>query len=206
MLLYSFWDQLWPTSFLQFFAVPVCSSWILKLSGTSLVCSPSIKGNMTETGPDPKALSITGLFYMKKCPGLAGSKIKSMHLSWKNYFHPERGISCFPKKKKNCLNWPLDFHQNIHKSQSSLTISWGLMNHIPLHPFAIKSHPNLISIPPKPSTIVSDISTISRCSITLSLCHLSPITSSHRHSIVIILRRQFPSLLSFVILDLFHPY
>ena len=37
------------------------------------------------------------------------------------------------------------------------------MNHIPLHPFAIKSHPNLISIPPNPSIVVSDVS---RCSVT----------------------------------------
>ena len=41
-----------------------------------------------------------------------------------------------------------------------------VMNHIPLHPITIKSHPNLISIPPKPSTVVSDVSTISRCFIT----------------------------------------
>ena len=34
----------------------------------------------------------------------------------------------------------------------------------------------------------------------------SHVTSSHRHSVVIILHCQFPSLPSFVISDLFHPY
>ena len=51
-----------------------------------------------------------------------------------------------------------------------------VMNHIPLHPITIKSHPNLISIPPKPSTVVSDVSTISRCFITLHI-----ITPSFHH-------------------------
>ena len=36
--------------------------------------------------------------------------------------------------------------------------------------------------------------------------HPSPVTSSHRHSIVVILHYQFPSLPSFVISDLFRPY
>ena len=161
---------------MQFFAVLVCSSWILKLSGTSLVRGPSIKGNMTETGQDPKALSITGLFFIKKYPGLAGSKIKSMHLSWKFYFYPERGISCFQKKKLSELAPGLssNYPQNLSWIFPVLPYhSLGsVINHIPLHPFAIKSHPNLISIPPKPSTIVSDISDISRRSITPSHCHI----------------------------------
>ena len=57
--MYSFRDQLQPvlTSFLRFFAVPVCGSCILKLSGTGPVRGPSKKGNRTETGPDFKALS-----------------------------------------------------------------------------------------------------------------------------------------------------
>ena len=74
-----------------------------------------------------------------------------------------------------------------------------VMNHIPLHPITIKSHPNLISIPPKPSTVVSDVSTISRCFITHHI--ITP--SFHHHysspSISVIL-------LSFIILDLFHLY
>ena len=126
-----------------------------------------------------------------------------MHLSWKIYFYPERGISCFQKKKKLAPGLSSKYPQIPVLPYHSLG---SVMNHIPLHPFAIKSHPSLISIPPKPSTIVSDISAISRCSITLSLCHLSPITSSHCHSIVIILRCQFPSLPSFIISDLFRPY
>jgi hypothetical protein len=44
------------TGFLRFFAVPVHSSWILKLSGTGPVHSSSKKGNRTETGLDFKAL------------------------------------------------------------------------------------------------------------------------------------------------------
>ena len=44
------------TGFLGFFGVPVHGSCILKLSGTCLVCGPSKKDNMTETGPDFKAL------------------------------------------------------------------------------------------------------------------------------------------------------
>jgi hypothetical protein len=44
------------TGFLRFFAVPVRGSWIMKLSGTNLVCGPSKKGNRTETRPDFKAL------------------------------------------------------------------------------------------------------------------------------------------------------
>ena len=56
--MYLFWDQLQPvlTVFLQFFAVPVHGSCILKPSGTGPVCSPSKKGNRTKTGPDFKAL------------------------------------------------------------------------------------------------------------------------------------------------------
>ena len=59
VLMYSFRDQLQPvlTGFLRFFAVPVCGSCILKLSGTGPVRGPSKKGNRTETGPDFKALS-----------------------------------------------------------------------------------------------------------------------------------------------------
>ena len=45
------------TSFLRFFAVPVCGSCILKLSGTGPVRGPSKKGNRTGTGPDFKALT-----------------------------------------------------------------------------------------------------------------------------------------------------
>ena len=45
------------TSFDRFFAVLVHNSCILKLSGTSPVCSPSKKGNRTETGLDFKALN-----------------------------------------------------------------------------------------------------------------------------------------------------
>jgi hypothetical protein len=44
---------------LQFFAVPVSGSWILKFSGTGPVCGPSKKGNRTGTGPDFKALRRT---------------------------------------------------------------------------------------------------------------------------------------------------
>ena len=43
---------------MQFFAVPVHGSCILKLSGTGLVRGPSKKGNRTETGPDFKALML----------------------------------------------------------------------------------------------------------------------------------------------------
>ena len=46
------------TSFNRFFAVPVHSSCILKLSGTGPVCGPSKKGNRTETGLDFKTLDI----------------------------------------------------------------------------------------------------------------------------------------------------
>ena len=88
-----------------------------------------------------------------------------------------------------------------------------VMNHIPLHPFAIKSHPNLIpSLRNLPPTFLPFLpfpdTPLLRRSITrhLSLHHPSPITLSHRHSIVIILHYQFPSLLSFVISDLFCPY
>ena len=89
-----------------------------------------------------------------------------------------------------------------------------VMNHIPLHPFAIKSHPTLIpslpNLPPMfppfphfqtlhhfvaPSLVAS--SPVTR--------HPSPVTSSLRHSVFIILHYQFPSLPSFVISDLFHP-
>ena len=49
------------TSFDWFFAVPVHSSCILKLSGTGPVRGPSKKGNRTETGPDFKALPKTSL-------------------------------------------------------------------------------------------------------------------------------------------------
>ena len=51
-LLYSFRDQLQPvsTGFLQFFAVLVHGSCILKLSGTCPVRGPSKKDNRTETG------------------------------------------------------------------------------------------------------------------------------------------------------------
>ena len=45
------------TSFNQFFAVPVHSSCILKLSGTGLVRDPSKKGYRTESRPDFKALN-----------------------------------------------------------------------------------------------------------------------------------------------------
>ena len=48
------------TGFLRFFAVPVRGSCILKPSGTGPVRGPSKKGNRTETGPDFKALRITG--------------------------------------------------------------------------------------------------------------------------------------------------
>ena len=40
------------TGFLQFFAVPVHGSCILKNYGTGPVCGPSKKGNRIETGPD----------------------------------------------------------------------------------------------------------------------------------------------------------
>jgi hypothetical protein len=46
------------TGFLRFFAVPVRSSWILKLSGTGPVRGPSKKGTRTKTGPDFKALDV----------------------------------------------------------------------------------------------------------------------------------------------------
>ena len=60
VLMYSFRDQLQPvlTVFLRFFAVPVHSSCILKLSGTRPVRGPSKKGNRIETGPDFKALDL----------------------------------------------------------------------------------------------------------------------------------------------------
>ena len=48
------------TSYNQFFAVPVSSSCILKLSGTGPVCGPSKKDNRTETRLDFKALSSMG--------------------------------------------------------------------------------------------------------------------------------------------------
>jgi hypothetical protein len=50
--------------FLRFFAVPVCGSWILKLSGTGLVRGPPKKSNRTETGPDFKALVTTWSAYI----------------------------------------------------------------------------------------------------------------------------------------------
>ena len=49
-------DRFFAFFFFFFFAVAVSGSWILKLSGTSLVHDPSKKGNRTETGPDLKAL------------------------------------------------------------------------------------------------------------------------------------------------------
>ena len=75
------------------------------------------------------------------------------------------------------------------------------MNHIPLHPFAIKSHPNLIpslpNLPPMfpPFPPFPDTPSLRR-SVTrrLSLRHPSPVTHhpSHRHSII-------PSSLFFII-------
>ena len=65
-----------------------------------------------------------------------------------------------------------------------------VMNHIPLHPFAMKSHPNLIpslpNLPPMfpPFLPFPDAPSLHR-SVThhSSLCHLSPVTChlSHRH-------------------------
>ena len=51
-----FIPRLVTTSFLQFFAVLVRGSCILKPFETGPVCGPSEKGNKTETGPDFKAL------------------------------------------------------------------------------------------------------------------------------------------------------
>ena len=75
------------------------------------------------------------------------------------------------------------------------------MNHIPLHPFAIKSHPNLIpslpNLPPMfpPFPPFPDTPSLRR-SVTrhLSLRHPSPVTHhpSHHHSII-------PSSLFFII-------
>ena len=84
----------------------------------------------------------------------------------------------------------------------------GVMNHIPLHPFAIKSHPNPIpslpNLPPMFPPFLSFPDTpLLRRSVTR---HSSPITSSLRHSVVIILHYQFPLLPSFVLSDLFRPY
>ena len=67
------------------------------------------------------------------------------------------------------------------------------MNHIPLHLFAIKSHPNLISIPPKPSTDISNISAVSRRSVTPSLHHPSLITITHHSSPSPITHHHHPS-------------
>ena len=76
-----------------------------------------------------------------------------------------------------------------------------VMNHIPLHPFAIKSHPNLIpslsNLPPTfpPFPPFPDTPSL-RCSVTHHslLRHPSPITChlSHRHSVI-------PSSLFFII-------
>ena len=83
-----------------------------------------------------------------------------------------------------------------------------VMNHIPLHPFAIKFHPNLIpslpNLPPMfpPFPPFPDTPSLRR----FVTCHPSPVTSSLRHSVIIILHYQFLSLPSFVISDLFRPY
>ena len=68
--MYSSRDQLQPvsTGFLRFFAVPVCGSCILKLSGTGPVRGPSKKGNRTETRPDFKALVLQPLSVLHRVP------------------------------------------------------------------------------------------------------------------------------------------
>ena len=77
------------------------------------------------------------------------------------------------------------------------------MNHIPLHPFAIKSHPNLIpSLPNLPPMFPPFLPFPD----TPSLRHSATRHLSLRHSVVVILHYQFPSLPSFVISDLIHPY
>ena len=105
-------------------------------------------------------------------------------------------------------------HEKAYVKKEAIKLpTSNVMNHIPLHPFAIKSHPNLIlSLPHIPLTFppfppFPDTPSL-HCCIThhLSLRHPSPVTSSLHHSIVIILHYQFPSLPSFVISDLFHPY
>ena len=88
-------------------------------------------------------------------------------------------------------------------SSSFFFFTYTVMNHIPLHPFAIKSHRNLIpslpNLPPMlpPFPPFPDTPSLHR-SVTRH--------PSHCHSIIIILHCQFLSLPSFIISDLFHPY
>ena len=98
--MYSFRDQLQPvsTGFLRFFAVPVHSSCILKISGTGPIRSPSKKGNRTETGPDFKALfSLNSMIAREDVSGVKMDSISDLIGALLRYckHHPDKKLVLF---------------------------------------------------------------------------------------------------------------